>query len=405
MKIAIFSDNFYPELSGITDSIILLGQQLAKNGHKVVFVVPKYSKKDYQKIGLKKEEPELGENISIKRLFSIKYFHSPTKQGRIVIPTGKGIKLMKEFAPDIIHTNTPFGTGREAWQAAKILNIPIVGTSHTPHSEFMKYGLSGPINTKWVQEKILRNFASYYNNCSFVSAPCNSLFEEMIKYGFNKPHEKLSNPIYLKDFYPVSSQKEKNDLKKVFNFSRKTIVYTGRLAEEKKVDVIIRAFKIVSERIPDTNLAIAGHGEAQSGLKKISEELLISKKVDFLGYVENKKMPLLYKASDLFVIMSVAESQSLSLMQAMSSGIPSIGANARALPEYINKESGVIVEPGDTKKLAEEMIKILSDDNLAEKLGQGGIDTSKICDPQRISEEWEKIYNEAIINYRAKRNS
>ena len=116
-------------------------------------------------------------------------------------------------------------------------------------------------------------------------------------------------------------------------------------------------------------------------------------------------MPLLYKASDLFVIMSVAESQSLSLMQAMSSGIPSIGANARALPEYINKESGVIVEPGDTKKLAEEMIKILSDDNLAEKLGQGGIDTSKICDPQRISEEWEKIYNEAIINYRAKRNS
>lgn len=74
--------------------------------------------------------------------------------------------------------------------------------------------------------------------------------------------------------------------------------------------------------------------------------------------------PLIYKASDLFAIMSTAESQSISLILGMATGLPVIGANARALPEFINNNNGVVVKVGDYKTLATEMIKILSDDEL-----------------------------------------
>ena len=71
MKIAIYSDNFYPEMSGISDSIIALAKELSRRGHRVNFYVPRYSKKNFRISKLKPEELNLGKNIEIFRLPSI----------------------------------------------------------------------------------------------------------------------------------------------------------------------------------------------------------------------------------------------------------------------------------------------------------------------------------------------
>ncbi|MBI4779014.1 hypothetical protein HY797_01000 [Candidatus Falkowbacteria bacterium] len=71
MKIAIFSDNFYPELSGIADSIILLACELAKLNHEINFYVPRYCPGNFQAVNLANQELKLGKNIKIKRLFSL----------------------------------------------------------------------------------------------------------------------------------------------------------------------------------------------------------------------------------------------------------------------------------------------------------------------------------------------
>ena len=62
MKIAFFADNFYPELSGIADSILLTGVELAKRGHEIHYFVPKYSQKDYETSLVEYKELELEEN-------------------------------------------------------------------------------------------------------------------------------------------------------------------------------------------------------------------------------------------------------------------------------------------------------------------------------------------------------
>ena len=73
MRIAIFSDNFYPELSGISDSIISLAKELSVRGHYIHFYVPYYSAANYRKIGLPLEEIVLREKIKITRFFSLPY--------------------------------------------------------------------------------------------------------------------------------------------------------------------------------------------------------------------------------------------------------------------------------------------------------------------------------------------
>lgn len=388
MKIAIFSDFFYPEISGISDSVILLGQELAKRGHTVMFVVPWYAKSDYRVAGLKPGD-NFGPNIIMKRLPSIGIPFSPTKQMRTPLFLGLGIYWLWKFKPDVIHTHSPLSPGYEAWLASKLFKIPFVGTNHTPMSEF----LSGP---KWFVTAVCRHYSKFYNKCAFVTTPSQYLLDYMRNYGLIQKAKAISNPMDTANFSPVKNEAEKLALKKGFGFSSQTVLYTGRLAEEKHVDDIIRAVALAREEIPDISLAVTGHGKAENKLKKLAEELGIKDKVKFMGFVDKEIYPLVYKASDLFAIMSTAESQSISLVLAMSSGLPVIGANARALPEFINKNNGVVVAVADYKTLAKEIIRILSNPELIKKLGAGGVVSASKYSAGVIAKEWEEIYKKAI---------
>ena len=107
MRIAIFSDNFYPELSGISDSVLALARTLARRGHFIRFYVPYYSEKNYAAINVPFRELDLGPNVSVHRLFSIP-FAMGTEQGRAVIPSGINIRDAARFAPDVLHTQMYF---------------------------------------------------------------------------------------------------------------------------------------------------------------------------------------------------------------------------------------------------------------------------------------------------------
>lgn len=391
MKIAIFSDNFYPELSGIADSIIALAQELAKQGHKIRFYAAKYSRKNYLKVNKKFKEIDLGPNIEVRRLFSVP-MSSPTSQGRFAIPIGTSIHSLRAWQADVIHTNHVGGIGLEAIIASRRLNIPLVGTSHTPFREFMKYS---PIRTEWATNKMLRYVSWYYNQCDFVTAPSNFLFKEMIDYGLKKPHSVLSNPINPEEFRPAE-QTRKSELRKKLNLKGPIIIYTGRLAPEKHVDIIIQSFAIVKKTIPDAELVIVGHGVSDESLKQLVKDLNIEHSVKFLGFVNQEKFTELYQASDIFAVASTAEMQCLSMMNAMLSELPVIGVNAGALPEYINSQNGFVVEPGDYKTFAEKILYLIQNPEEAVKLGQQGREYAQQFSGPNIAKEWLLIYEKAI---------
>jgi len=396
MRIAMFSDNFYPELSGISDSIIDIAKELAKLGHYVDFYVPYYSKKDFHKFNVPHQELNLGQNISICRLFSLKY-PSPTQQARMVIPTFLKSIALRKNRPDIIHTHLFFGVGMEGMVASKILGIPLVGTSHTPLTEFMRYSFLGK---NFFHKSGLKFVSWYYNQCDFVTAPSKGILHEMTMHNFKRPAKVVSNPIDLDKFYPVSSD-EKSQLKKKFNLSEFAVIYTGRLAEEKHVDVILRAIALVKEQIQSVTLAITGHGTAEESLKMLAKELGIGENVRFYGTLKVNDHSDIYRAADVFAIASTAETQSLSLIKAMATGLPVIGINARALPEYINPKNGFLVEVGDYESMAEKIIFLFKHPELSESLGKGGLDYVQQFSLDNIANQWDIIYREIItsINY------
>ena len=110
MRIAIYSDNFYPELSGISDSVMALSKELGRRGHFVNFYVPMYAREAYATANVPYKEIELGSNIKVTRFFSFPV-KTGTGHGRLVIPTGFRVLAASKFKPDIIHTQLFFGVG------------------------------------------------------------------------------------------------------------------------------------------------------------------------------------------------------------------------------------------------------------------------------------------------------
>jgi 1,2-diacylglycerol 3-alpha-glucosyltransferase len=393
MRIGIFSDIFYPELSGISDSIISLAQQLAKRGHFIDFYVTQYGEKNYQAIGAPDKELYMGSHIQIHRFYSFPY-STDTGQGRFVIPTGFRAFTAAYHSPDIIHTQMFFGVGLEAVFASRVLHKPLIGTQHTAVQEFLKYS---PVRGKLSDSLILKYVNWFYERGDLVTAPSQSVFNEMKALGFKgKKTQVLSNPIDINTFRPL---KNKLALKKKFGFSKHTIICAGRISDDKHPEVLVKALAITKKSVPDAMLALAGKGIAEESLKKLAHELNIEDSVKFLGFVDKPTLCEIYNAAEIFGIASTSDTQSLVMMQAMASGIPVIGVNARALPEYVNDQNGFIVEPNDEKAFAEKMIHLFKKPEIAKKLGEGGREYSEQFSEAAIAEKWESIYEKTIKDY------
>jgi 1,2-diacylglycerol 3-alpha-glucosyltransferase len=390
MKIAIFSDNFYPEISGISDSIIMLAKELVQMGHEVHFFGAKYSKKDFKKASMPYEELDLGEKVKVHRFWSLPMLGSPTGQSRVVIPFGLRLLKFRKEKFDIVYTQSPYGCGMEALFMSRMFGIPLIGTNHTPVTEFTRYiPLSNPL-FDWIGLKFM---TWYYNRCQFVTAPFAGILNEMKEYGFKRESMELSNPIDLKNFFPPTIE-ERKALKEKFEFTDKTVLYAGRLAPEKQVDVIIRALAEVKQTFADAMLAITGIGNAETSLQKLALELGVDDSVRFFGRVDDDTHVQTYQASEAFVVMSTAETQCISMMKAMATGIPVIGADAWALPSYIGRDEkfGYVVSVGDVETLAEKISLLLKDQEKSKQMGLAGTEYVKQFSARGVAEKWEEIF-------------
>jgi glycosyltransferase involved in cell wall biosynthesis len=395
-----FSDNFYPELSGISDSIIDLVQGLTRLGHQIDLYVPKYSREDFRSGGVPVAELDLGLGVHLCRLSSLGY-PSPTNQGRIVFPTLLPALLILKRNVQIIHSHHFFGVGMEGLMASKVLGSPLIGTSHTPIAEFVRYA---PLRSKVVENIGRRYVTWYYNHCDFVTAPSQSIIDEMRSTGFRRPFQVLSNPIDTDRYCPASSAQEKAGLRAALGISGFVVLYTGRLAVEKHVDTIIRALALAREKIPEILFVVTGHGRDEESLKMLARQLHVEDRIKFLGTVGADDLPGIYKLADVFAIASTAESQSLSLMKAMATAIPVIAVKARALTEYIDERNGFLVAPDDHRAIAERICYCYRNSREGSERGERARASAKKCSAAQIVEKWAEIYKNVYCNFQSLRD-
>lgn len=387
MRIAVFTDNFYPEIGGIQDSIRTSVRELGTRGHEIMVFAPAAAERDYRRANLPVGEPELGANVTVRRLFSMPILSS-SQQSRIVIPVGQCWRDFVVFQPDIVHTHSFLGVGLEGLWAARRFGVPVVGTNHWAMSAFDMYA---PLARSAFRHVSSNAVVRYYQCCNYVTGPSHFTIADMQAIGLTKPYKVISNPIDTRIFHRISRE-NKQKLKARLGLGAASVIYAGRLAPEKRLDLLLNAVAKARQSVPDISLVVAGHGSSREKLIALAHELDINQRVYFVGTLPHIELAELFSASDQFAIASTSETQSMVLLQAMACGLPATGVRSGGLPEHIPATTGLLSEPGDVVGLATNFVRLLTSQSLREKMGRQAHKFASKFSVSSIADAWEDVY-------------
>jgi glycosyltransferase involved in cell wall biosynthesis len=153
-----------------------------------------------------------------------------------------------------------------------------------------------------------------------------------------------------------------------------TVAFAGRLIREKGVEVLVRAFLNVVKELPDARLLLAGEGPEKNRLKKLIAALKLSQTISILGYLPHPELELKFSTAWVQVVPSLWEEPfGIVAAESMMRGTAVVASNSGGLTEIVqDRQTGILVPPGDEVALAKALVLLLRNRDLAEQMGRAG---------------------------------
>jgi len=223
-------------------------------------------------------------------------------------------------------------------------------------------------------------------------------------YGFSSDNITVISPgVDVHTFHPSKPEDKKIEA----GLPNKYIFCLSRIDANKGHDLLLQAFDIVKDRIPDVDLVIGGGSpkpqqtekEVLSTMKRITNEKKMQDRVRFVGYIPDELLVTYYQQAQVFVLPSIFEPFGMTVLEAMSCAIPVVASKFGGIRTVINSgENGLLVDPADEVRFAEAIIRILEDRSLAEHLGNEGSATiHRYFSWEAIAEKHIQFYRKHMI--------
>ncbi len=200
--------------------------------------------------------------------------------------------------------------------------------------------------------------------------------KQLTNKSWKKNVEVIPNGINTDEFKPI-----KNKSKKI------TLITVARLIPRKGLNYLIKALQNIN-----ADLIIVGEGPEKDNLKQLARKYKVHDKVKFLGYVKHNKLPELYGKSDIFVLPSLFEGMSNTVLEAMACGLPIITTDTGGTNELI-KDNGIIIEKKSSLEILNAANKLISD---KKKLAKYGTTSRKIA----LTYSWSNVASEYLKTYK-----
>lgn len=303
MNIGIFTDTYFPQVSGVATSIKTLKTDLERKGHSVYIFTTTDPK-----------VPEGTEEPNIFRFTSVP-FVSFTDRRIAVRGLFHALQVAKKLRLDIVHTQTEFALGYIGKFVARNLKIPVVHTYHTMYEDYLHYVMNGHLLRPYHVKQISRAFL---HNDSGVVAPSARVQTTLEGYGISAPIRIIPTGVDMLQYDHAPSR----DIRSELGLNDvPVLVSVSRVAYEKRIDRVIDAMPRILRQHPDTVLLVVGDGPARESLEEQAETLELGDSVRFLGEVNHDEVADYYHAGDIFVSASDSEAQGLTYIEAMASGV------------------------------------------------------------------------------------
>jgi glycosyltransferase involved in cell wall biosynthesis len=277
-------------------------------------------------------------------------------------PLRELIKLAKARRTEIFHAHG-YRADIMGYLAARTLRIPLVSTVHWSFA-FPK-GQTTAFKLRFYSALDLFTLG----RCDRVIAVSEStahVLRSKMNNGGNL--EIVPNTLDPK-FYEIKKGSRRLKDKLGIESSSKVVGYLGRFSEEKGLRYLVGAMPAVLREVPNCHLLLVGGGPLEGFLRRQCDSLGVSHKVHFLNEIDYVRG--FYESIDLFVLPSLTEGMPMVLLEAQYFGLPVIVSRVGGVPEIITPgENGLLVDPGDSTELAHNVIRLLENELLAQRMGE-----------------------------------
>lgn len=375
MRIGIFSDYYVPQINGVVAVINILETKFKELGHEVIIFAPKPLR--YQ---------ESKDNVvrfpAIQGLFYDDYLTS------MFFPALE-LRKIKKKKLDIVLVLTPSQVGLLGIAAAKKFDIPLVTQYSTDVYEYVKLypqALPGVIALTGIatfslkggsrnliniakdlrsQKKIDMNFSQnlvknsvtvMHNNCDAVIALSRKKQKQLLQWKTQSRIELL--PTGVDQIAPTT---DAANIRKKLNIPKdaKVVLYIGRLAAEKNLDLLVDCFDRVADKIPNARLLLVGDYEYRPVLEAKAANKHHADKIIFTGAIPRDQLGDYYAAGDVFAFPSITDTQGLVIHEAAMAGLPLVLVDRELSEVMIPGETGLFAR-NSARSLADTIIKILN---------------------------------------------
>ncbi len=376
MKIALLTDTFYPQVNGVANTVQRLARALADEGHTVrVYTISNISKEEQDAYANGAYEVYL-----LPSLGAVVY---PGE--RLGLPSRALTKSLREFAPDIIHSHTPFTVGELGGMAAKKLSVPLVGTHHTFFDHYLKHIY---LDHAWARLLSWKFTVRHYAKAALVISPTQSLLDALEEHGLTTKVALLSNMLDT-DFFVPSQERD--------TARPPRLVYMGRLSYEKSVDDVLRATAEVAKTIPNVELLVIGDGPERARLEEQAKELGIAERSRFTGYLHGTELVSALQSADIFLTASKSENMPLAILEAMAVGLPIIAVGSLGMREIL-KDGGnaFFIGPDQSSEMAARAIQLLQNELLRKQFAETSRNLSLQYGQKAIAKRLVELYKSIL---------
>ncbi|HEU4700273.1 MAG TPA: glycosyltransferase family 1 protein [Gemmatimonadales bacterium] len=371
LRIALFSEVYWPMVSGVGVTLVRLADALRARGHEVRVYSAAYAL-----------PPGETERPEAHRSPSLPFFLYPDVQW--AFPRLRDVlEDVAHFRPDVVHTATEFAMGIAGLRAAQKLGLPLVASAHTDYERYAgRYGMEWLLRTGW---HYLRWF---YGHAGRVLCPSRYYEGHLHRRGIRHTgiwtrgvDGDVFHPRWRSAAFRASLGAGEGDL---------VVTYIGRLAKEKNLDLLLDAWAALAPRLGNARLVFVGRGPYAAEIRRRALP-----GVHLTGLLTGEALSAAYASADLFVFPSTTETFGNSVLEAMASGLPCIVAAAGGLLEFaVHGENAWLVEPDSGDAVVAALERLAGDAGLRRTLAQGALRTAQ-------ARQWDGIYDQLLADYRA----
>ena len=283
---------------------------------------------------------------------------------------------------DIVHFHSPLFTFIHGF--LKKNKFPTIMTCHYL-LEIKANDLTANIYKQFIK-KVTKYIGKKVDKIICVNEDYIPIFEK-----WKIPNEKLvfiPNGVDIKRFSPGKSK-----INERFK-NKKIILYFGRLHYQKNVELLVRSFSLIKDKIKDVKLIIVGTGNQYNKLKRMTDN---NQDIVMTGFVSDKELVKYMRAADVVVFPSRGENASFTIMEAMACGLPVVSSDVGNAKKILGDDRGILMKDYTEKEIADICIRVISDEKLKKKIGMDARDyVVKNHSWDKISKQTEELYKRIL---------